>query len=98
MCRGINKSNTSWPQPTQAGKPQCGIYARMTSSSKSATTATEYVISPGFTWMPSRDISPQSCGPMSSYSVSSCVHVLVLDALLRAGLEPRSGDSARLGF
>lgn len=45
VCRGTDKSNTSWPPPAQVAEPQCGTFARTTSLLKSATTATEYVVS-----------------------------------------------------
>lgn len=44
VCRGTSRSNTSWPPPARAAEPQCGTSARTTSSLKSATTATEYVV------------------------------------------------------
>lgn len=45
-CPGTDKSSTSWPQPTPVGERQSGTCVRMTSSLKSATTATGYVSSP----------------------------------------------------
>ena len=49
VCRGTDRSNTSWPQPARVAGPQCGTSARTTSSLKSATTATEYVLPPALT-------------------------------------------------
>ena len=48
-CRGTDRSNTSWPLPARVAGPQCGTSARTTSSLKSATTATEYVLPPALT-------------------------------------------------
>lgn len=96
MWHGTNKSNTSLPLPTQVAEHQCGTSARMTSSLKSATTATECVLC-----LHSEAIQIPN-NPLAlcnlSYGARSCVYVVFLDALLRVGLEPRSGNSAGLGF
>lgn len=90
-CPGTDRSSTSWPQPTPVGARQSGTCVRMTSSLKSATTATGYVPPPrsdSASWF-----SLLSAGPPSY--VCRCVS---LDALLWVNLEPRSSNSADFGL
>lgn len=101
MCRGTDRSNTSWRLPARGAEPQCGTCARMTSSLKSATTATEYVV-PFCSHIKSH--KPKyvlfSLNALILYTKlnHSCARVRFLDALLWTRLEPRSGHSAGLSL
>ena len=107
VWRGTGRSSTSWPPPARVAGPPCGISARTTSSSKSATTATGCV--PHFRWQTKSykrllGIKRGILFSLNHLNLNAHVHVLVLffcfflDALLWAGLEPRGGHSAGLGL
>lgn len=101
MCHGTGRCNTFWPLPARAAELQCGTFVRTTSSLKSATTATECVVS-FFTMLelPNQHellFFPQCfCSVCLAFKKKVCFMVvcLFLDALLWAGLEPGSGHSA----
>lgn len=97
MCLGTDRYNTSWPLPARVAEPQCGTFARMTSLLKLATTATEYVVSFALrlTHVVLDKFSHNPLVLSAHRKLSAFVSVL-LDALLWAGLEPRSCHSAGL--